>query len=281
MLVDPADYMPAPTAITNPALLPGVLAYTVYPSGPISLNFSGYTWGIKLTGTSTGSQFDPGPNFWSNDSSVVSVGTDGLHLKISNINGRWQCGEVYLTKSLGYGTYTVQVSSRVDQLDSNTVAAPLFIYAAPGQELDNEYSGSGGLIPSSYNAQFVAQPYTVGGNTFYYRQPWTAQFTTQMQWSAAQVTFSSWFGWASTPTAATLISQWTYGGSYIPPAGEERVHINLWLLNGRGPVTGNGAEMVINSFAFRTATVASVHEPLDLRAVGNALEKKGFMAALE
>src|SRR3954454_9323499 len=158
LLVDPADYMPLPTEITNPALHPGVLAHTVYPAGPISLNFSGYTWGIKLTGSSTSSEFDPGPNFWSNDSSVVRVGTDGLHLKISNIDGRWQCGEVYLTKSLGYGTYTVQVSSHLDQLDSNTVADPLFIYAAPGQELDNEYSGSGGLIPSPYNAQFVAQP---------------------------------------------------------------------------------------------------------------------------
>jgi hypothetical protein len=53
----------------------------------------------------------------------------------------------------------VQVVSHLDQLDRNTVAAPLFIYAAPGQELDNEYSGTGGLVPDPYDAQFVVQPY--------------------------------------------------------------------------------------------------------------------------
>ena len=109
-------------------------------------------------------QFQPGPNYWSNDPSVVNVAADGLHLKITKINNNWQCGEVYLLQSLGYGTYTVQINSRLDQLDTNTVAAPLFIYADTSHELDNEYSGSGGLIPTPNNAQFVAQPYTVPGN---------------------------------------------------------------------------------------------------------------------
>src|SRR5581483_8034725 len=138
-------------------------------------------------------------------------------LKINQISGNWQCGEVYLTQSLGYGTYTVQASSRLDQLDKNTVAAPLFIYAAPGQELDNEYSGSGGLVPSPHNAQFVVQPYTVPGNIMYYTQPSTAQFTTQIQWSADHVTFIAWNGWSSTPAPSDIINQWTYTGSYIPP----------------------------------------------------------------
>jgi hypothetical protein len=252
LLVDPANYMPAATEITNPALDPGVLAYTVYPSGPVSVNFSGYTWGIKVTGSSPGDQFDPGPNYWSNDSSVVNVGSDGLHLKITQIDGIWQCGEVFLTKSLGYGTYTVRVSSYLDHLDQNTVAVPLFIYAASGQELANEYSGGGGLVPSPYNAQFVVQPRNISP----YTQPPAVQFTSQMEWSADHVTFSVWNGWSSAPAAGYLISQWTYQGSDIPPAGEERVHINLWLLNRTGPVNGFGNEMVINSFAFQAPTAA-------------------------
>ena len=251
MLVDPANYTPAATEITNPALDPGVLAWTVYPPGPVSVNFSGRTWGIKTTGNVSGDQFDPGPNFWSNDPSVVNVAADGLHLKITQINGMWQCGEVYLTQSLGYGTYTVQVSSHLDQLDQNTVAAPLFIYAAPGQELDNEYSGAGGLIPDPNNAQFVVQPYTVPGNIVQYVQPSTAQFTSQMEWRADHVTFTAWNGWSNAPAAGDIIYQWTYTGSYIPPPGQERVHINLWLLNGSAPVSGVGDEMVISSFAFQ------------------------------
>jgi beta-lactam-binding protein with PASTA domain len=254
LLVNSASYTPAATEITNPALDPGVLAWTQYPPGPASVNFSGRTWGIKTTGNLPGYQFDPGPNFWSNDPSVVSVAADGLHLKITEINGVWQCGEVYLTQSLGYGTYTVQVGSPLNQLDQNTVAAPLFIYAGPNQELDNEYSGTGGLVPNPDNAQFVAQPYTVSGNIVHYVQPPTAQFTSQMVWSADHVTFTAWNGWSGTPAASDIIYQWNYQGSNIPTPGQERVHINLWLLGGNAPLGGVGDEMVINSFNFQPST---------------------------
>jgi hypothetical protein len=250
LLVDPASYSPQPTEISNPALDPGVLAWTAYPSGPAGIQFSGYTWGIKTTGNAPTDQFDPGPNFWSNDPSVVNVASDGLHLKINQIDGEWQCAEVYLLQSLGYGTYTVQVSSHLDQLNLNTIAAPLFIYATPSQELDNEYSGMGGLIPSPDNAQFVVQPYSVPGNIVRYVQPSTAQFTVQIEWRSDHVTFSSWDGWSTTPAPGDMIYQWNYTGGNIPPVGQERVHINLWLLSGSAPTNGSGDEMVIRSFAF-------------------------------
>jgi hypothetical protein len=204
-----------------------------------------------VTGNAPGDQFDPGPNFWSNDTSVVNVAADGLHLNIAQINGTWQSGEVYLTESLGYGTYTVKVASRLDQLGGNTVAAPLFIYAAPGQELDNEYSGVGGLIPTPNNAQFVVQPYTVSGNIVRYVQPPAVQFTSQMEWRADHVTFRAWNGWASVPAPGDIIYQWTYTGTFIPPPGNERVHVNLWLLNGAAPISGTGDTMIINSFTFQ------------------------------
>ena len=251
LLVNPSTYTPAATKITNPALDPGVLAYTSYPSAPISVNFSGRTWGIKTTGNVSSDQFQPGPNYWSSDPSVVNVAADGLHLKITKINNNWQCGEVYLLQSLGYGTYTVQINSRLDQLDTNTVAAPLFIYADTSHELDNEYSGSGGLIPTPNNAQFVAQPYTVPGNITRYKQPATSQFTSQMDWQADHVTFRTWNGWSATPATSDIINQWTYTGAYIPRPGQEQVHINLWLLNGSAPLKGVGDEMVINSFTFQ------------------------------
>lgn len=252
LLVNPANYTPMATEITNPALDQNVLAYTMYPAGPISVNFSGYTWGIKTTGNSPGDQFQPGPNYWSNDPSVVHVAADGLHFMNNQINGLWQSGEVYLTQSLGYGTYTVQVSSHLDQLNQNTVAAPLFIYASTSQELDNEYSGLGGLVPQPYNAQFVVQPYTTPGNIVYYTQPPTAQFTTQMQWASDHVTFIAWNGWSSTPAPSDIIYQWTYTGNNIPIPGQERVHMSLWLLNGNAPTTGVGDAMIIHSFAYQS-----------------------------
>lgn len=252
LLVDPTSYTPADTEITNPALDANVLAWAMYPDSPVSLKFSNYTWGIKMTGNDTADAFDPGPNVWSNDPSVVSVGADGLHLNIVKINGVWNCPEVYLLKSLGYGTYTMRVGTALDDLDLDTVAAPLFIYAQPSQELDNEYSGMNGLIPAPDNAQFVVQPYTVSGNMVRYVQPPnTDQFTMQIDWRQDHVTFMSWKGWATTPEAADIIDQWNYTGTYIPPPGQERVHINLWLLNGQPPVSGNGDSLVINSFTYQ------------------------------
>lgn len=253
LLVNPATYAPAATQTANPASAPGVLASMQYPaSGPISLDFSGYTWGIKTTDNVPGARLSPGPNFWSSDSSVVNVASDGLHLKIALIDGQWQCAEVYLLESLGYGTYTVQVASPLNHLDRNTVAAPLFLYAPSGHELDSEYSGSGGLISTPNNAQFVVQPYTVLGNIVQYNQPSSAQFTTQIEWRADHVTFSAWNGWSNSPTSGDMIYQWTYTGADIPAPGQESVHINLWLFKGSAPMSGSGDEMVINSFTFRS-----------------------------
>jgi len=251
MLVDPSTYAPAATEIMNPAIDPHVAAWTMYPTGQVSITFSGHTWGIKTTGGAAGDQFDPGPNFWSNDPSVVSVANDGLHLKINQVNGVWQCAEVYLTESLGYGIYTMQVSSRLDQFGSHTVAAPLFIYAAPGQELDNEYSAPGGLVPSPNNAQFVVQPYTVPGNIIYYNEPSSSQVTSQIEWRSDHVTFRAWNGWSNAPAPGNIIYEWIYTGANIPLPGQERVRINLWLLGGQPPLSGGGDEMVINSFTFQ------------------------------
>ena len=249
LLVNSA-YTPQPTETTNPAFDPGVLASTAYPPDP-TLDFSNRTWGIKVTtGGAPGDKFDPGPNYWSNDPSVVNVAADELHLKDTLIDGRWQCGEVYLLQSLGYGTYTVQVASDVNHLGLNTVAAPLFIYAGVNQEVDNEYSGEGGLIPDPNDAQFVVQPFDVLGNLVRYLQPSTSQFTSQMEWRADHITFTSWNGWSSVPAPSDIIKQWTYEGSPIPTPGTERVHINLWLYRGGAPVSGVGDEMVIHSFSF-------------------------------
>jgi hypothetical protein len=252
LLVDPANYTPAAIEITNPALDPNVIAWTMYPPGPVSVNFSNRRWGIKLTGNAQSDQFDPGPNFWSNDPSVLFVAADGsLHLNITEINGVWECGEIYLLESLGYGTYTMQIASPLDMLDLNTVAAPMFIYATTSQEFDNEYSGVGGLIPSPYDAQFVVQPYTVTGNIVRYSQPSNSQFTVQMDWRADHVTFTSWTGWQSAPSSGDIIYQWTYTGPYNFIPGGERVHINLWLLDGAAPTSGIGDTLIINSFSFQ------------------------------
>lgn len=250
LLVDPVTFTPMATSIDNPALDARILASSMYPEGPTNVTFSGRTWGIKVTGNALGNQFDPGPNYWSNSASGVRVASDGLHLKISQTEGIWQSAEVYLTASLGYGTYTMQIGSSLDHLDRNTVAAPLFLYAGINREFDNEYSGVGGLIPSPYTSQFVLQPFSTPGNRVLYLQPATSGFTSQVEWAADHIAFRTWNGWAIEPAPGDVIQQWTYTGPSIPSVGGDRVRASIWLLNGTAPTSGSGDELVLRSFAF-------------------------------
>jgi len=250
LLVDSSLFMASPELTHHPSVEQGVLVWTEYPSsGPSTLSFSGYTWSFDVSNDSN-TPFDPGPNYWSNDPSVVHVEADGLHMKITNGNGLWQCGEIHLPQRLGYGKYTVQINSRLDQLDQNTVAAPLFTYAKLDQELDLEYSGIGGLvIPAPNTAHFVVQPWQTSSNVYPYIQPPISRFTSQIQWQADHVNFLTWKGWSAVPADSDIIQEWDYKGADIPPPGQF-VYINLWLLNGHPPVSGVGDEMIINSFTF-------------------------------
>jgi hypothetical protein len=261
LVVDPAHYTPAASRITHPALDPGVIAWTQYPQGPVTVDFSGRTWGIHITGDAPGDASDPGPNFWSGDPSVVNVAPDGLHLKIDRIGDHWQSAEIYLMDSLGYGTYTVRVSSPLDRLDRNTVASPLSIQASPlGQaasaELGNEYLGAAQASDPENARSFVEADagHPAQGDSSRYVQPPTGRFTSQIEWRADHITFRVWDGWSNHPAPGDMIQEWTYTGKDVPllgqSLGQDRVHINLWLRNGNAPLNGVGDEMVIHSFTF-------------------------------
>lgn len=248
LLVDASRYSPPATSTTHPALAPGVLAWVEYPSsGPIELAFAGRRWAVKQSAT----PFDPGPNHWSSDPAVVGVESDGIHLRIAQLAGRWQCAEVHLLEPLGYGTYTVKVAADLGSVDTQVVASPLFLYAAPGQEFDVEYSGAGGLIPAPNSGQFVVQPYSRAGNLLRFPQPTTPQFTVQIEWRTDRIVFRTWDGWEAMPTPAKTIAEWTYAGADIPPPDAARVHMNLWLMNGTASSGFAGTEMVIRSFDFQ------------------------------
>lgn len=68
------------------------------------IQWSGYTWDVKS------GFMGPGPNKWSDDADQVYVDSEGdLHLKILKKDRVWCCSEVYLTETLGYGTYLFEL----------------------------------------------------------------------------------------------------------------------------------------------------------------------------
>jgi hypothetical protein len=211
-----------------------------------TISFSGYNWGVK---SSTG-RVGPGPNYFSSSTNDVWVDTSGrLHLRIQKSGNKWQCAEVWLNGTLGYGTYKFYLDSVVDNLDPNVVLG-LFTWsdnpAYNDRELDIEFSRWSDKF--NQNAQYVVQPYDVAGNTFRWQEPANQPQTTHtFLWKSDSVFFQSWTG--QTSTAGPVISQHLFTQG-IPPTGDEKVHINLWLNQGRAPSNNKAAEVVITRFEF-------------------------------
>jgi len=224
----------------HPSMDPGVLAWDGGVPEP-TLSFRGYTW-IKKHG----GQRDPGNNFWSDYG--VWVDQDGLHLRTSYADGHWYCAEVLLDHSLGYGTYTYQLTSRVDSLDDNTIFAG-FTYESDTQEIDIEFSRA--LMPPPNNAQYVVQPWDNPGNLHRFIMPPVVFSSHRFIWTVDTIWFVSWEGLDASPDSTNLIESWTYTGDDIPPPGNERMRFNLWLHNGQPPQYGD--EVVVRSFQ---------HEPI-------------------
>ena len=206
---------------------------------PGTLVFSGRTWVVK----SGPNRMGPGPNYFSASNSWVDA-QGHLHLAITKVGSRWTVGEVYGASSLGYGTYTWVLGTRVDNLDPNMVLG-LFTWANPRayhhREIDIEASRWDNAADPT-NAQFVVQPYRHEGNLVRITEGPSVPTTLSFHWTATSLKFSA--------TGASPRT-WIYSGKNRPPSGGGVVpDMNFWLNQGHAPMHGADAFVVIDSFTF-------------------------------
>ncbi len=204
-----------------------------------TITWSGYDWTVK-SGT-----MGPGPNNWSDDPTNVFVDDQGrLHLTITNRSGEWYCTEIISNKTLGYGTYTFNVSPITD-LDPNAVFG-MFTYLNDTHEIDIEYSQWGNTADSN-NCGFTVQP-SSGGLTQYNHHRFTVSQPRLTQnsftWIPANVAFET----KTTTTTTTWVVD--SANAYIPDSSMEKVRLNLWLYQGTAPQNGLAQEVIIDSFEF-------------------------------
>ncbi|MFZ4508551.1 MAG: hypothetical protein ACOYON_12725 [Fimbriimonas sp.] len=219
------------------------IASLVLATAPRTIEFSGYKWQVKA-GTS---QMGPGPNWWSDDAKSVWVDAKGaLHMTVRNINGRWHSTEVYLEKSLGYGTYRFEVASPANAVPNNVVLG-LFTWSNPDEdnhrEIDFEISRWGD--PKAANAQFVVQPYDRPGQMVRFEIDPASPSVHEFVWKPGSVAFT-----CSRPDGRQFAT-WSLAGAMIPKSVDEAVHINLWQFEGKVPSTGKPVEVVIKRFHFK------------------------------
>jgi len=226
----------AALAATSTALAAGKPGY------PDKVTWNGVAWQVKTSNAAVG----PGPNIFSKAN--VSVDAAGLHLRIAkDASNRWTTSEVIAPTSLGYGTYTFTVATRLDQFDPNVVLG-LFTWSdkAPYAHREIDYEAARwGSATDPTNSQFVVQPYDKAGHLVRFAAPAVARTIQQFTWRAGSVSFDS----KRLDTGATVYS-YTYTGTDVPKPGDERVHLNLWLFGGAAPTNGLPVEVVVESFAF-------------------------------
>ena len=212
------------------------------PGYPDKIVWGALTWDIKTSRTAVG----PGPNIFAK--SNVSVDTSGaLHLRIAkDTSGAWTCAEIIGPASYGYGTYTFTLGSAVDGLDPNVVLG-LFTWSdkAPyaHRELDIEMARWGNPADTT-NAQYVVQTYDVVTHLRRFTMPSASSSIHRFSWHPGLVT------WDSYDASGGLIASYEYKGPDVPRAGDERVHLNLWLFNGAAPLNGSPVDVVVRSFSF-------------------------------
>lgn len=239
-----------PAALPSNVLAQALASATVERDDPNAprVSFSGYDWTAKASSGQVG----PGPNYFSSSTSNVWVDALGrLHLRITHRAGQWQCAEVLCRRSLGHGYYRFQLDSPVDTLNPNVVLG-LFTWsddaAHAHREIDFEFARWGAALDTN-NAQYVVQPFDLPGHMVRYRvPPPLSNSTYQFKWETNQVTFWSFTGYSTHVT--NQFNHWTYTGP-TPPAGDEVVHLNLWLMGGSPPTDGNEAEVIIRRFEFQ------------------------------
>ncbi len=223
------------------------------PETERTISFSGYEWSVKNSGNEL---WGPGPNYFSESTSNVWVDSlDRLHLKITKRNNQWQCSEVLLNQSLGNGKYVFHLAGTTAGLMNENAVLGLFTWddtAASDnyREIDIEFARWGNASEPT-NAQFVVQPWNTPGNLVRWTFPLTAETSTHwFDWQPDSISFGSTKGASSFHPYDSLITSWTYTGADIPSAGTERVHLNLWLMNGLAPSDSQEIEIIISKFEF-------------------------------
>ncbi|MDD5066285.1 MAG: glycoside hydrolase family 16 protein [bacterium] len=203
----------------------------------------------------------PGYNYWSVETNDIRVDGNGwLHMKIAQHGANWYCTEVHLTNSLGYGTYTFSLGSRVDTLDKKVVLG-LFTYDDSTDntnyndisELDFEFSRWNQDVND--NSQYALQP--PPALTYRFDITNTARTATihTMEWRTNYIKFTSRY------SNGDIIDTYTYNGragaplSRNPVPCKETTRINLWLYQAGGnygapPSDGQAVDFIIKDFQF-------------------------------
>jgi hypothetical protein len=250
LLVD-RDYHPLPTMDLPPTqggsvalvrIVKGIGTPQFAPTRP--LKFSGYDWEVRTIASDKGGTnnlYDP-DNAWTDASGA-------LHLQIKKKTDRWSCAEIFLTRSLGYGTYLVTVRD-TSHLEPAAVFS-MFTFEEWGneqhyREMDLEVSRWGDAA-SKNNTQYVIQPFYIPGNLFAFAAP-SGPLTYLLHWESGRAIFKTIRG-KSTGTGRQVVSEHEFT-SGIPSPGQAKPRLIFYVVaSDKNPLQKDN-EVVVEKFEY-------------------------------
>jgi hypothetical protein len=250
LLVDP-EYRPLPTLDVTPTQGGPVALVTIVKGMGTpqfaqtgSLKFSGQDWAVRTIASDKGGTnnlYDP-ENAWTDASGA-------LHLQIKKKSGRWSCAEIFLRRSLGYGTYAVTV--RDTSYLEPAAAFSMFTFDEWNaeqhyREMDIEVSRWGDAA-SINNAQYVVQPFYNPGNLFAFASP-PGPLTYVMHWQAGHASFKTFRG-RSTGGESPVVSEHEFT-SGVPSPGEAKARLIYFVVASDKNPLQKPSEVVIEKFEY-------------------------------
>jgi hypothetical protein len=250
LLVEP-DYHPPPMIDVAPTqggsvalvtIVKGVGTPQFNPAG--SLKFSGYDWAVRMVESDKGGTsnlYDP-ENAWTDASGA-------LHMQIKKKSGRWSCAEIFLGRSLGYGTYSVTVRDTSHLEPAAVFSMFTFDEWASEEhfrEMDVEVGGWGGPANKN-NARYVIQPLYIPGNLFPFAAP-SGTLTYVLRWESGHATFKTFRG-RSAGAGAQLVSEQEFT-SGIPTPGKAIPRLIFYVVaSDKNPIQ-KPSEVVVENFEY-------------------------------
>jgi len=250
LLVDP-DYQPPPTMDVAPTqggsialvtIVKGVGTPQFAPHG--SLKFSGYDWDVRMIDSTKGGMNNlyDAENAWTDASGA-------LHMQIKKKSGSWSCAEIWLNRSLGYGTYSVTVRDTSHLEPAANFSMFTFDESASDEhfrEMDVEVSGPGDAANKN-SARYVKQPLYMAGNLFAFAAP-SGTLTYVLRWESGHASFKTFRG-RSAGGGAQLVSEHEFT-SAIPTPGKAVIRLIFYAVASEKNPLQKPSEVVVEKFEY-------------------------------
>lgn len=241
----------------SPRLFAAVLSALLLLAGAADakrLRFSGYDFKVK-----EGRGLGPGPNDWAKSQAFVD-GKGRLHLRFSEVNGRWLAGEIQSISKFGFGTYEMEFTGDIGGQDRNVVFG-FFNYPTADvgpdatNEIDVEFArwGNATYKPLNYTVWPVTPGLQNAHRTFAFPKG-ERRSIHRFVWTREQVAYSS--VEIKDNGRPGVETSWIFApGNYADRIASQPmpVYFNLWGFRGRRPSDDRPVEVIVNRFRFTPA----------------------------